>query len=397
MSEESFAKKQNEKINSLNNYYRSYLEYYRFRLEKKTFKLVKKYRKDHPADEVKKYENELKLSNEVKINLKKEQLDKRFLKRKEHIEKVTKDENKRVWEIDFVRGFIIIGMLIDHFIGDFWMVTEPFRISNANDFFQFMHRFSCGYWDHPARVAVRLLGVMLLLVLSGISSHFSRKSWFHALMILAFGGIMSAAFGISAVVTGDFSMNVVIGAITCIGLCLLIYNLFKILFNKIGAGSYYKWFSLTMAVTILVMWGFVCYLNPDRRVGGNYDSFWFVYNNYARCIKNLYTPDELKQNLWKVLFGLNYFGADWLAIFPYLGYMFLGGFIGETVYKNKESLLRFIPSKEGERSWNAKFNHATKGVIFCGRKSMWFYLLHQPVYIVLIILLAIFMGLTISI
>ena len=393
MSKLSFSEKQNQKKKLELDYSCSYLELFKFNLKKKSEKTVKKYAKSHSVEETNRFSNDLELENEVKIKFKEEKLHKKALKHIDHIDKVETQENKRVWEVDFVRGFIIIGMLIDHFIGDFWMTTRPLHINRANDFFTNMYQFSVAYWNHPARVSVRLLGVALLLVVSGISAKFSKKSWFHALLILAFGGIMSAVFGVIAIYTGDFTMNVMMGAITCIGLCLLIYSLVRMLFYKLGIGKHFKWFALFFAVSILVMWGFASYLNPDRL--GDYN-FWFIYNNYAPVIKNIQTPDDLRKNVWKALIGLNYFGADWLPLFPYLGYMFLGGFIGETLYKNKESFLRFFKSK-GERSLNARFNHATRGVTFFGKKSMWFYLLHQPVFIVIIVLIALIMGLSITI
>ena len=396
MSKLGFNEKQLAKKKHLEEYYRSYFELTKYKLEKRREKKLTTFRKTHDEKEALAYEKVLISVDEEVLANKKVTFDKRLQRRLNRIDKTEKDENKRVWEVDFVRGFIIIGMLIDHFIGDFWMVTRPLGIANANDFFLTMHRFSVAYWNHPSRIAVRLLGVMLLLVVSGISARFSRKSWLHGLLILAFGGLMSLAFGIVSIITHDFTMNVVIGAITCIGLCLLIYSLVKLLFYKVlNIGEHFKWFALFFAIVILVMWGFVSYLNPDQTYDPEYMNFWFIYNNYAGCIRSISTPDALKDNLWKVLLGLNYFGSDWLAIFPYLGYMFLGGFIGETVYKNKESLLRFIPQK-GERSWNAKFNHATRGVTFCGKKSMWYYLLHQPLFIVIIGLIALMMGLTLS-
>ena len=395
MSKNDFAEKQNNKLKDKEQYYRSYLELLRFRLEKKRAKKLLKYKESHSEEEISLYQQKLLLEDETYLRLKKENFDKKLVKQSEHNQKVLKDNEKRIWEVDFVRGVIIIGMLIDHFIGDFWMITHPLGIHNQNDFFLNMYHFSLAYWDHPARVTLRLLGVALLLVVSGISAHFSRRSWLHALVILACGGIMSGAFAIIAVNTGSFSSHVLIGAITCIGLCLLIYNLFKLLFYKLfNIGSSFKWFSLAIAVVILVGWGFITYLNPDRNQ--SIDNFWYIYNNYGDCIRNIYTPQDLKANLWKVFIGLNYFGSDWLALFPYLGYMFLGGFIGETVYKNKESLLRYIPQK-GEDSWNYKFNRGTRAVNFCGQYSMWFYLLHQLVYAAIIVIIALLMGLSISI
>lgn len=387
MAKTCFISKKNEKLENKKRYYDSYLVLFKHELSDKREEKINNLTEGN-KDELKEI---LLKEDEIKIENKKKQLEKKYEKKVAHSNKIDKNQRKRIWEIDFVRAIIIIGMLIDHFIGDFWMVTRAFGITNANPFFSNMYSFAVMYWDSPIRVAIRLLGVMLLLVLSGISASFSRNSIKHSIYILIAGGLMSLVFGICAIVTNDFAFNVVIGAVTCIGLCLLIYSLTKLLFQVIHLKKIFKWFSLMVAIGILVMWGFLSFNNPDRTYNSNWNNWWYVFNNYASCIYNIYSPDGLKANLWKVIIGFNYFGADWLPLFPYLGYMFLGGFIGETLYAKKESLLRFIRSKD-ELSTNYKVNYHTRGITFFGRHSIWFYLFHQPVYILIILIIALIMG-----
>lgn len=396
MPKTSFIDKKNNKLAYLDNYLKSYLSYLKFVFNSKRQRKLIEFRKTHSEEETKLEEQRLIEIDQPKNKKSIERINKKIERKKRRVEDSFYNDNKRIWEIDFVRGFIIIGMLVDHFIGDFWMICDPLNISHSNSFFSTMYTISTAYWSHPARVAVRLVGVMLLLILSGISAKFAKKSWLRALEILAFGGLMSAVFVVVALVTNSFSANVIIGAITCIGLCLLIYSLFKMLYLKIFKNeNSFKWVALGISILILVGWGFATYLNPDRRWPYNSENFWYIYNNYINCIKVLYTPDDLKQNFGKMIIGFNYFGSDWLALFPYLGYMFLGGFIGETLYKDKKSFLRFFKSKSGE-SLNLKFNRCTRGFTFFGKKSMWFYILHQPVFIIIIVLIALIMGVKIS-
>lgn len=395
MTKTSFISQKSEKLEQKRNYYDSYIEFFKYELSNKRQKKIDKFIKENPQGDVKEYEDILVNEDNIKIEKKIRKFQLKHEKEVRIAEKTNKNEVKRIWEIDFVRGVIIIGMLIDHFIGDFWMVTRAFSIHKANDFFTNMYSFSVSYWDHPARVAVRLLGVMLLLVLSGISASFSRNSLKHSIYILIVGGLMSAVFGISAAIMKDFTFNVIIGAVTCIGLCLFIYSLFKIIFHSLHWDKAYKWFSLAVGLGILIMWGFLSYNNPDRTNDPNWNGFWYIYNNYVNCIHNIGTPSDLRNNFWKMLIGLNYYGSDWLPLFPYLGYMFIGGFIGQTVYKNKESLLHFIKSKT-EISTNQKVNHHTRGITFFGKHSIWFYIFHQPVYILIILIIALIMGCKIS-
>ena len=125
------------------------------------------------------------------------------------------------------------------------------------------------------------------------------------------------------------------------------------------------------------MWVFV-----SRNVATDTSNFWFYYNGYARSIPVIYSG-KLGEHIWEVLLGTAYFGSDWMGLFPALGYMFLGGFIGETVYKNRTSIFK---------KYNEKLNKNTLAIVVPGRYSLWFYLLHQVIYIIIIGGLALLMG-----
>ena len=73
-------------------------------------------------------------------------------------------------------------------------------------------------------------------------------------------------------------------------------------------------------------------------------------------------------------------GGDYFAIFPNLGWFLLGAVLGRTAYRRRESLLPKV---------NADF-FLLRFFRFCGRHSLWIYLLHQPVLAGLTMLLAAF-------
>jgi uncharacterized membrane protein len=56
-------------------------------------------------------------------------------------------------------------------------------------------------------------------------------------------------------------------------------------------------------------------------------------------------------------------------LFPNLGFFLLGAVLGRTAYRKKVSLMPKISEK----------NPLVRVLCFCGRQSLWIYLLHQPV------------------
>jgi uncharacterized membrane protein len=61
--------------------------------------------------------------------------------------------------------------------------------------------------------------------------------------------------------------------------------------------------------------------------------------------------------------------SDYFPLLPNLGYFLVGAALGRTVYRKKETLLPKVREDMG----------IVKFLCFCGRQSLWIYLLHQPV------------------
>jgi uncharacterized membrane protein len=61
--------------------------------------------------------------------------------------------------------------------------------------------------------------------------------------------------------------------------------------------------------------------------------------------------------------------SDYFPLLPNLGYFLLGSVIGRTAYRKKETLLPMVNPK----------NPLICVLSFCGKHSLWIYLLHQPI------------------
>lgn len=362
-------------------------------LEKKQAKVLEK--EKYQESFLLAYDHDLKeketINRQALVAHKKEQFKEHNAKAIRKAEQKSNAYSKRVWEIDAVRALIIIGMLIDHFFFDVWCIFPSIVDRNlllGVPAFLRLYNFANLYWVHPVRNAFRLLGVSLLAFLVGINTRFSRSTLKRGLIIFFCGLGISLVFYILSLF--NLTGLVLINAISCYGLCLLIYTGIHSLLGRFKKA--WKWICLGIAVTIFVIWTFVAYSNKLPVIEKGFDNFYFIFLSDSHCIPAVYSVKDIGfTEVFKILFGLSYFGDDWLPLFPYLGFVFLGAFVGQTVYANKKSLFRFADRDETKRI-NEKFNRATKPLTFFGHHTLVIYALHQVVYIVLFVLIACVFG-----
>ncbi|MFR1518432.1 MAG: DUF1624 domain-containing protein [Clostridia bacterium] len=72
-----------------------------------------------------------------------------------------------------------------------------------------------------------------------------------------------------------------------------------------------------------------------------------------------------------------YVAADYFPVFPNMGWFLLGSVLGRTVYKSRQSLMPRFPYAAPP----------VKFFSFCGRHSLWIYMLHQPVIYGIVLLI----------
>ncbi|MCQ2752974.1 MAG: DUF1624 domain-containing protein [Bacilli bacterium] len=226
----------------------------------------------------------------------------------------------RITEIDFLRGFLILFMVVDHFFYDFTSWGGIFT-----SFFNFpidapICQFADWYWEWPVRIYGRFIVLSLFFLISGISSYFSRNNLKRGLLIFGVGILVDIGFLIFSKITGE-NMYVFFGAISCFGLSILLYWLLRFIFTKLQPKRLgdFKWIILGLGLMIIpigVMFGVWTLRGP----------------NYAYDLKN--------GNWFFVIIGAkqDVNAADWLPLFPYLGLMFIGAFLGEIIYHDRVSL-----------------------------------------------------------
>lgn len=258
--------------------------------------------------------------------------------------KLEQKKNTRIWELDFLRGLAIILVVLDHFVFDIDYVGSTWVSHNPNnkalaDVILFFESIPNTKWYEILR---EYIFVPLFFIISGISSSFSRNNYVRALKIGVFAAILS-------IVTSIAQMPIYFGVLHCFACIILIYAILQTLLKK----DVYKvgYFSLALAALTLVT------------------------NECLKHYANITTPSA-----WAFIssaFPSNITSFDYFPILDFIHLFLFGAFLS-LFYIKRQSLIPKLELK------------VFKPICFCGRHSIWFYLLHQVILIPLIALLSYF-------
>lgn len=231
---------------------------------------------------------------------------------------------KRIWELDAFRGICILGMVIVHFMYD---LIDLYGIVD---------------WEYPTWfLFIQRWGGVLFLLISGISATLGSRSVRRGLIVLGAGMLVTLfTFGMYKFANFHKSIIIYFGVLQCLGTCMILWWAFK----------------------RLPTWALAVLGAAMVAVGMYLDTVILV--DYP----------------WLVPFGFTYEGfqsSDYFPLLPNLGFFLLGTVLGRTVYGKKESLL-------GDTGRN---NPILRALCWCGRQSLWIYLLHQPVLSLICMLL----------
>ena len=284
---------------------------------------------------------------------------------------------KRIHEIDFIRGVLILLVLMDHFLWCLkaynygWMVSAE-QAGHASGFYRFIYNVANFYWnggmvwkDRQAvfnisflhiyqenlfdfREFVRFFALFGFCFISGISSAFSRNNWVRA-------GQMLLVYAVIAVGSNLLDASGLLDQTTRIDFNVIGVLAFSTLFYCFLQKR--SWKGLVAAtLAIFLMTSYVIPWLKSTPMG----------NAYAPA---LWDPSEN-----------GVFQADWMPLFPFMLMFFMGTIVSYFVYApTKKSL---IPHR-GE--WERPF-------CFVGRHTLWIYLGHQVVLIPIFLFLGLFLG-----
>lgn len=265
------------------------------------------------------------------------------------------EKKKRIFELDFLKTIAILAMLFDHFtylfsISTGYMGWTSYIFKNYNEinnsalnkFIDFTIKFQ----DSNLRLAGHYIFVTLFLFLCGISCTLSRSNLKHGLKTLVGGLIITAVTVVMSLVSGE-DMYIIFGILTTLGVSILMIAVVEKVYDN-------KWLYLIIG-SVLIIWGFIIKWWEAPRIHYLSElSFW---------------------DFIQVILGYKVYGLDHFGIIPCTGVVFLGVFVGKTLYANKKTLL---PSLDGK--WNIPFT-------FISKHALLVYLLHQVISVIIIFLI----------
>lgn len=227
---------------------------------------------------------------------------------------------KRIWELDALRGLCILGVVLVHLVYDLVDLYEIVK------------------WDYPAWFSfIKDWGGIIFLILSGICVTLGSHSVRRGLIVFVSGMLCTAVtYGMYRMGFGK-SILIYFGVLHCLGICMLLWSTYKNM----------PWWALLLHGIVLAALG--------------------LYLDHLITTRVLSTTNQ-----WLMPLGLYWQGfasSDYFPLLPHLGFFLTGAALGKTLYKRRTSIFPKVKDT----------NPILRFLRFCGKHSLWIYLLHQPV------------------
>jgi uncharacterized membrane protein len=255
---------------------------------------------------------------------------------------------ERVFEIDFLRGFDILLMVLLHFCYDLSAINAFFKAPASGSLPWVKGMISFGgtifqLIDFGELFSLEFFFSGLFMFLSGISCSFSHSNFTRGIKLSFVAVLMTLALECADHFTG-LDVHIYLGILHSLAIAMLLYS-FVDHFWK----SYWVDYGVGIAFTIAL--GLTLYYSDCA-----------VYYDYP--------VTNLPKDGWKLLLGLGHAGDDYFSPLLTCTLMFLGAVVGKTLYRKRQPLTpAWFPKK-----W-------ANPILFLGQHSLEAYILHQPLSI----------------
>lgn len=274
---------------------------------------------------------------------------------------------ERVFEVDFLRGFDIVLMILCHFMFDLAAIPN-FFVPPEGEPVAYVQKISSFGWQMFSTIEWGYLYVLefffagLFMFISGISCAFSHSNLDRSLKLAIVSVLMSIVLEGADLFIPGFDVHIWCGILQAMAIAMLIYSLVDFLFKDYRAD-----FALAIFFILLLGWTIL-------KVNGA-----LIVPEATMPRYNIqYHPAESLTDRWQILFGLKSYGDDYFPPIMTLALFFLGATVGKTLYKDKKSILpSYLPKK-----W-------AKPILWVGSHTLEIYILHQPLlYVILYLIVA---------
>jgi len=235
----------------------------------------------------------------------------------------------RIWELDLIRGLCVLAMIFDHTIYDLRFV---FDVGTP---------FVMGYFHWGVRTAVRIPVVLSFVMISGISSSFSRSNLRRGLELAGVAAALTLATALLDKANGNGDeFLITFGVLHMLSASILLFYILR----KFLTDRWIFLIGLTLAVI-----GIYYY------IGGHQAEENWTWLGLIVQLKGAF------------------YSADYFPLLPGAGFFLLGGVLGPVLYKEKRSYF--------DRIRNPRLS---KPLLLAGRHALIVYLVHQPVVLLIL-------------
>ena len=97
---------------------------------------------------------------------------------------------KRIHEIDFIRGVLMCLVIMDHLFNLLMSYNKIWMGTEGSQPFKALYEFFHFYWTWPVREVIRYIALGSFCFVSGISCAFSRNNWKRAIQMVVLWAII---------------------------------------------------------------------------------------------------------------------------------------------------------------------------------------------------------------
>lgn len=255
-------------------------------------------------------------------------------------------KRQRIWEIDFVRGLMILFVVWDHFMWDINSINVKTPYNTG--LFQWLFALSETYYKGVLRRVTHDVFVSMFVLTSGISCSFSRNNGKRALKMVTFALLFTAVtYAMSAIIKSN--VTIYFNVIHVVALSVLLYTGIEWIWARCTKNWQKNVFGCVMfAITITALVVGSCARSLPWT---NESRIWFFLADHSG----------------KIVSYQKFMGGDYLSFFPDFGWFLVGAFLGRIIYREKKSVFPSV---------NPKY---VSPITFCGRHSLWVYFISQIV------------------